>query len=336
MKQNKFIKSHIIRTTTYFIFLFALLILFSCSENRKDGSPKPPNGYMNETTLKISAFFGGLELIETEVSVPNDIVEYKDIVYKTLDSTELKLDIYHAKSMSSSAPLLVFIHGGYWRKGDKQDYMPYLIPFAQKGYVTATVQYRFTDKATFPAQLLDIKSAIRWLKNNAEIYHIDSDKVALIGGSAGGHLALMSAYTNDITMYNEEEENKTSSRVQAIVDLYGPTDLTTDYTSTEPSVVQLIGKSYRESPELYSLASPLTYITKDDPPTLIFQGTIDDLVPDTQSDKLNIKLEETGVPVYYHKLKGWPHAMDLSVKVNEYCQYYMNQFFEEYIPINKK
>ena len=103
----------------------------------------------------------------------------------------MKLDIYHSKNISESAPLLLFIHGGGWHGGDKHDYLRYLVDYAKKGYVTATVQYRFTDKVKFPAQLLDVKAAVRWLKQNADEYHIDNNNIAVIGGSAGGHLSLM-------------------------------------------------------------------------------------------------------------------------------------------------
>ena len=105
--------------------------------------------------MKIAYFFGTLDLMEKDFPIPDDVKEYKDIVYKTIDSTNLKLDIYHSKDLTEKAPLLLFIHGGAWKKGDKHDYLLYLVDYAKKGYVTATVQYRFTDKAKFPAQLLD-------------------------------------------------------------------------------------------------------------------------------------------------------------------------------------
>jgi acetyl esterase/lipase len=337
MKQNRHIQFHTIKIRAYIIFIFVPLIFLSCSDNKTDGSPKPPNGYWNETTLKIAAFFGTLELIDYKnTPVPEDIVQYNDIVYRTVDSTKLKLDVFQGKNLSNSAPLLIFIHGGSWSGGDKKDYRLYMIPFARKGYVTATVQYRLSDKIAFPGQLLDINAAIRFLKKNAEKYHIDASKIALIGGSAGGHLALMSAYTTDITAYNETDDSGVTAEVQAIVDIYGPTDLTTEYSRNMPSVIKLMGKNYDEAPELYEVASPLIYVTEEAPPTLIFHGTIDDLVPISHSDELENKLKENGVPVYYHKLKGWPHAMDVAVEVNEYCQFYMNQFFEEYIPLDKK
>ena len=113
-----------------------------------------------------------------------------------MDSIPLKLDIYHSKDIKKDAPLIIFIHGGAWKKGNKHDYLVYLASFAQKGYVTATIQYRLTDVAKYPAQLHDVEDAVRWLKLNAANYHIDASKVALVGGSAGGHLAMMNAYSN--------------------------------------------------------------------------------------------------------------------------------------------
>ena len=302
----------------------------------QEATMEKPDGYSSETTMKIAYFFGTLDLIEKDFPVPDDVEEYKDIIYKTVDSTNLKLDIYHAKNISESAPLLLFIHGGAWKKGNKHDYLRYLVDFARKGYVTATVQYRFSNKVKFPAQLQDVKAAIRWLKKNADNYNINSKKVAVIGGSAGGHLAMMAGYTSGISEFNEETESPYSSEVQAVVNLYGPADLTTEYAREQSSVTNLIGKKYNEAPELFQKASPTNYITADDPPTLIFQGTIDELVPFSQSDNLTKQLENAGAQVEYHKLEGWPHTMDLSVEVNEYCQFYMDRFFKKHLFLKSK
>ena len=313
-----------------FLLLITPVILFS-----QDEPPEMPDGYSSMTMMKIAYFFGSLDLIEKDFSVPDDVEEYKDIVYKTIDSTHLKLDIYHKKGITGKAPVLLFIHGGGWRKGDKHDYLRYLVDFAHKGYITATVQYRFVNKVKLPAQILDVKAAVRWLRKNADTYYIDKDNIAVIGGSAGGHLSLMIGFTSDIAEFDKEDSNSSiSSRVQAVVDLYGPADLTTEYAREHKTVTGAIGKSYAEAPELYRELSPVTYITKDDPPTLIFHGTIDDLVPVEQSDTLKVMLEKAGVPVEYHRLEGWPHTMDLAVEVNEYCQYYMDKFFEKYLHKN--
>lgn len=302
------------------LLLIFILVFIPIIGNGQESAPEKPSGYFSNTTLKISYALGFLKLIETEFPLPANIKEYKDIVYKRLDSTILKLDIYHQKNITKTTPLIIFIHGGAWKKGDKHDYWPYLISYAKKGYITATIQYRFTGVAKYPAQLNDVEAAINWMKENADQYHIDKNKIALVGGSAGAHLAMLAAYSIP------------DLKIKGIVNLYGPADLTTEYAREKKSVQNLIGKSYEEAPELYKKASPINYLSKDIPPTLTFQGTLDELVPYEQSDKLDKKIKEAGATSHYHKLKGWPHTMDVSVKVNAYCQYYMDEFFDKYIP----
>jgi acetyl esterase/lipase len=322
------------KVSFFMSFLFVIIFFTSCTVKNKDGPPKPPKGYWNMTTLKIAYALGTIDQVEMKFPVPDNLIEYKDVVYKTIDSTDLHLDIYHSKNLTKKVPLLLFIHGGGLSKGDKSDYLVYTCAFAQKGYVTASVQYRFVDKVKFPAQLFELKAALRWLKENADKYHIDPNKIALIGGSAGGHLAMMTGYTSDIKKFNEENDSLISYKVQAIVDLYGPVDFTTKWAREHRISVNMFGKTYREDPKIFELSSPINYISKDDPPTLIFQGTIDDLVPVSQSDTLENRLIKAGVPVEYHRLKGWPHTMDIEVGVNAYCQHYMERFFEKYIPKN--
>ena len=308
--------------------LIIICCLIACKTKSVDVS-EPPEGYANNTTLKIAYATGALKLIENEFPVPNDLKEYKDVIYKTIDSTILKLDIYHSKTITQNTPLIVFVHGGAWKKGKKQDYLRYLVDYARKGYVTATVQYRFTPKVTYPEMIQDVEDAIRWLKQHADDYHIDNTKVATVGGSAGGHLVLMNALTN---AQEGTTVDSLSSNVQAVVNFYGPTDLTTDYAKNNASVIALIGKSYDEAPAEYKEASPLFFVSKQAPPILTFHGTLDELVPHEQADRLHAALQKAGATSYYHLLEGWPHTMDASVKVNAYAQYYMDAFFENYIP----
>jgi len=127
-----------------------------------------------------------------------------------------------------------------------------------------------------------------------------------------------------------------SSRVAAVVNLYGPYDLTTEIGRKSGSVKKFLGgKTYEEAPDLYLVVSPSKYLKKGAPPTLILHGTIDDVVSIDQSDMLARKLAELGVPYVYDRLEGWPHAMDLAEAVNERCQWFMNQFFAKYLPLPK-
>jgi len=315
--------------------LFLLLFNGFYLNAQTDIAPEPPDGYWNNTFLKIAYVSGLLKLVDKEPDIPDEIHKYTDIVYKTVGERQLKLDLFQPDNLNQAAPVLVFIHGGGWKKGDKDDYRLYLVDFAMRGYITVTLSYRFSQEAVFPAALNDVKCAIRWIKTNAKKYNINPDKIAVIGGSAGGHLAMMIGYSSDVAEFNEGcAADSIRSSVQVVVNLYGPSDLTTDEAVARPSVKNFIGESYVKSMQKYTNASPINHITPDDPPTLIFHGTLDELVPVEQSDILNKKLTDIGVPVEYHRLKGWPHTMDMGAKINEYCQYYMNAFFEKYLVNN--
>lgn len=321
------------------LFILVLLVIFLFLKGcyyRYDSTDfkKPPHGYPNFTMMKIAYVLGFIKIVNLQPEVPDSIEEFKNIEYKNVGEVSLKLDIYKLKKQKNPAPVLIFIHGGAWRTGKRSDYLPYLIDFAKQGYVTATVSYRLVKKAKFPAAVKDVKCAVKWIREHADEYLIDPDKIAVIGGSAGGHLSMMIGYSSDETEFNGECAcDSLSSRVQAVVNLYGPSDLTTEYALSRREVTDFIEPSYDEAPEMYRKASPIFFITPDDPPTLIFQGTIDELVPVRQADMLKKKLDEVGVPGEYHRLKGWPHTMDIAEPVHRYCKYHMNAFFEKYIPI---
>lgn len=332
MKISSFIYRLVLIATIIAILLF--IILQGCSHQKnEEGPPRPPRGVPNNLFVKVALAFKLIKLVDLKPEVPDTLDEFKDIEYKRVGDRSLKLDIYKLKGLDRIAPVLIFIHGGAWKLGNKSDYLPYLIDFAKKGYVTATISYRFSQEALFPAAVNDVKCAVRWIKAHANKYGIDPDKIAVIGGSAGGHLAMMVGYSSDVPKLDGEcTADSVNSRVQVVVNIYGATDLTTDFAINNPAAINFIGQSYETAPELYQEASPITYITEDDPPTLIFHGTIDDVVPVRQSDLLKKKLDALGVSNEYHRLKGWPHVMDAAVSVNKYCQYYMTAFFEKYIP----
>jgi acetyl esterase/lipase len=303
----------------FFVFqIFLAFLLSGCSKDTSELPLKPPGGYWNMTTIKIAYFLGMIDEIQLEFPVPDNITEIKDLVYITVDSTYLHLDIYYPKNILKKQPLLLFIHGGGLSKGNKKDYLFYTVAFAQRGYVTATVQYRFVDEVKYPEQVYEVISAVRWLEKNADSFHIDTSKIALIGGSVGGLLAVMVGYSADIDIFKAGVDS-VSYNVEAVVDLYGPVDFTTPYAREHSIVKRMFGKTYDEEPDIYKKYSPLSFVSSDDPPTLVFQGTIDDLAPVSRSDTLVSRLKKAGVPVEYHRLKGWPHAMYVEVSVSRYC-----------------
>ena len=315
----------------YLLIIAFFWVLLNSAFTQNPNDLDPPDGYRSMTTLKIAYVFKTLKLVDTKPEVPENITKYQDITYRIVQNDSLKLDIYHQKGIDSLAPLLVFIHGGGWHKGHRDDYRKYLIDFANKGYITATISYRFYERGVFPAALSDVKCAIQWLSTHAKDYHIDRENIAIIGGSAGGHLSMMAAYTSGILEYDTLcKQNDKIPKIKAVVNLYGPSDLTRPKAVNTSSVIGLIGDTYKNAPEKYLKASPMNYITNDDPPTLIFHGTIDELVPIEQSDILCEKLSEASVVNEYHRLKGWPHTMDLGLEINNYCQYYMVKFFDKH------
>ncbi len=315
--------------------IVVLMILALCACNSQsvdqDRPLKPPKGYMNETFMKISYSLGWLDLIDTEPAIPDEIEVFRNITFKETNSTKLQLDIYKKKGLPEGSPAIIFIHGGAWRSGDRGDYLPYLLDYAKKGYVTITISYRLVKQAKFPAAAQDVNCGINWVFQHAEEYGINPERIALLGGSAGGHLAMLIGYSRKEGLFNEDCEMENSGDIKAIVNFYGPVDLTTPYAISTYQVKDFLNTTYEENPEIFKAASPGTYISSDDPPTITFQGTIDALVPYSQADSLDVWLQRAGVPHDYHLLKGWPHSMDVAKEVNEYCQFYIDRFLEEHL-----
>jgi len=296
-------------------------------------SDKPPVGYHFLAPTYLAIGVGLEELINKRPAVPETIEEFKNVEYKSVNGKSLQLNIYKPKNLTKRAPLLVFIHGGGWSGGERADYLVYLIAFAKKGYVTATVSYRLTNVAPYPACAEDITDAVQWLFKNGEKYSYDPDRIALIGGSAGAHLALLAAYgwkkPGEIpdTLANPVSKH----RIKAVVDIYGPTDLTTEFSRTNSTVTGFLHCTYEQAPEVFLEASPIHYLNKNNPPTMILHGTSDQTVPISQSDLLKARLDSLGVPNLYYRVPLWPHTMDIIKRVNTFSEAKMTGFFEKYL-----
>ena len=294
---------------------------------------KPPLGYRFVPLAYLAIGLGLEDLINKTPEIPSDIQEIKNIEYKNINGKSLQLDIYIPKNIVKPAPLLVFIHGGGWRGGQRADYLVYLVAFAKKGYITATVSYRLLKDGPYPACAEDITDAVQWFYKNGENYGYDPDRIALIGGSAGAHLALLAAYEwkNPGMKSDSLAVAVNNHRIKAVVDIYGPADLTTEYSRTHSLVTSILGHTFEEAPELFTEASPIHYLDKNDPATMILHGTSDDLVPISQSDELKARLDSLGVPNVYYRLPLWPHTMDIVQRVNNFSQLKMTEFFGKYL-----
>jgi acetyl esterase/lipase len=322
---------HILLTILFLLVLIFILLLIPRVWSALNPD-KPPIGYGFEIPVYIAAWVGLEKVVSLNPEIPMEIREIKNIEYKNINGKSLQLDMYVPENGKRPMPLLVFIHGGSWKWGKRSDYLPYLIDFARKGYITATVSYRLMADSIYPACVEDVSDALNWFFNNGQNYGYDTSRIALVGGSAGAHLALLTAYG----WKSREEELGTAPalsvhRIKAVVDIYGPYDLTTEYARNHPLVKNFIGHSWEESPDLYLEASPKNYLNRNDPPTMILHGTSDQLVPVSQSDSLASRLRSLGVPYVYYRLPGWPHVMDIVKRVNDFSQEKMEAFFDQYL-----
>ena len=317
--------------------MLAVGMNLTAAEKDSGDLPKPPAGYKNRALVLAAIATGILPLVKRDVPLPAGVLVEKDIEYGNVDGRSLKLDLYRPRKIAKPVPALLFIHGGAWKSGKRQDYHFYTKAFAGKGYVVATASYRLSGEAPFPAAVQDCKCAVRWLRANAKKHRIDPKQIAVVGGSAGGHLAMMLGYADDPELEGKGGHAGVSSRVSAVVNLYGVYDMTTKIAQAASPVKNFLsGKTFAEAPRLYRQSSPRFHLDKDDPPTLILHGTIDEVVPIGQSDALAAHLKRLKIPHEYGRLTGWPHTMDAATPVNDYCQAMMDRFFARHIPLPKK
>jgi acetyl esterase/lipase len=223
--------------------------------------------------------------------VPAGVMYEPDIVFGKGGDVDLALDIARPEKLDKPTPCVVFIHGGGWTGGNRKVHVKEILDFAQRGYVSATIQYRLVPKAIFPAQVEDVKCGIRYLRANADKYKIDPNKIGAVGFSAGAHLSmLLGTMDKKDGLEGKGGNADQSSKVQAVVAFFGPTDLAAEFPATTIDVPSLIhnflGGTKDEKPDNYKAASPITYVDKDDAPTLIYHGMKDRLVPFAQAEKM--------------------------------------------------
>lgn len=242
---------------------------------------------------------------------PAGVAFLPDVQYGTGGGQPLTLHLAMPERVDKPAPCIVVIHGGAWRGGDKSQHTAQIFDFAKQGYVSVSVGYRFCPKHRFPAQVEDVKCAVRFLRANAEKYHIDPDRFGAVGFSAGAHLSMMlGVMGKDDGLEGDGGSAGLSSKVQAVVAFFGPTDFNAD--DIPPLSVGLlsdfVGVTKDEDQGEREKASPITYVTKDDAPLLIFQGTKDPLVPHTQAYKMADAMTAAGVPGRVELLLGAGHG----------------------------
>jgi len=211
-------------------------------------------------------------------------------------------------------PLIIWVHGGAWRSGSK-DRTP-AVRFVDEGYAVASVNYRLSQHAVFPAQIQDCKAAVRGLRANAGKYGYDPNRFGAWGASAGGHLVATLGTAGDVNDFDVGPNAGVSSRVQAVCDFFGPTDLTKmssfwstmNHDAPDSPESLLIGGPVQENKDKARRANPIAYVTKDDPPFLIVHGDKDPLVPHNQSEIFCKALKDAGVAVTFYTVPGGGHG----------------------------
>ncbi len=247
-------------------------------------------------------------------SAANVVVEH-DVAYLGPDRAE-KADLYLPSGDPPSAlrPGVVIIHGGGWSGGDKRAAREQNIgnTLAARGYVCMSINYQLQAKGAppiWPQNLHDCKTAVRWLRANADRLRLDSEHIGVIGGSAGGHLAVMLGVTGPESGLDPEEPyGEYSCRVQAVVDLYGVV------ADTPERPRKILGKTFEEAPELYRQVTPLSHLDKNDPPVLILHGTADKTVPVEESQRLAAGLKQAGIVHQLVIIPDAPHTFHLQPK----------------------
>jgi acetyl esterase/lipase len=248
-----------------------------------------------------------------------DVNIVRDVVYKRVNGRDLRLDIYSPKSITHPLPVLLWIFGNRWSKGSKNHPPP--LNLMSQGYIVVSVEYRLSGEAPFPAAIEDCKAAVRWIRANAGAYHFDPDHIGAWGHSAGGHLAALLGTSGGVTELEGTGDNSSfSSRVQAVCDMAGPSDIvqfdeTVSSSNDEmariakSSIEQFLGGSVEQNRAKAIAASATTYVSKDDAPFLIIHGENDGSIPVSQSKVLASKLKAAGVQVTLIVAEGRGHGV---------------------------
>lgn len=239
----------------------------------------------------------------------NKVVNYKELNYVTYtDDTTLSMDFYPSQIVGNRA-CVIMVHGGAWNKGDNKQLPELNSHLAQMGYNVAVINYRLAPKYQNPAPVEDVSAALAYLKNHAGSLHIDTNRLVLLGRSAGAQIALLAAYT----MHDKS--------IKGVIDYYGPADMVWGYSIPSSPLIMdsrqvmrdYIGGSYQQVPEKFAASSPLEFIDHQSPPTLIIHGDNDVLVSPEHSRRMNEKLEHNGVKHFLLRLPWATHGFDFNL-----------------------
>lgn len=233
-----------------------------------------------------------------------------NIAYGTGGGEKLLLNLARPVEGQGPFPAVVFIHGGAWQGGNKDLHSPQIKELAARGYVALSIGYRLAPKHPHPAQIEDCKCAVRWLRAHAADYRVDPERIGAVGLSAGAHLAMiLGVMDRQDGLEGSGGWSDQSSKVKAVVSFAGPTDLAARFPDVSTDILaKFIGGPVAEKQDLLKQASPITYVDKGDAAMLLFQGTVDPLIPAEQAFAMSAALTQAGVPGRVELLIGAQHG----------------------------
>jgi len=243
-----------------------------------------------------------------KVTIPKGYLSKMDEVYSIIGDWRGREDIFYNPTASKPTPIVFNIHGGGWRVGAKEDQSGFG-GFFNNGFAVANIEYRLSDVAPAPAAVEDVRAAILYVVEHAKMFNINPDKIVIMGSSAGAHLALMAGLLQKDHRFDGTFKNIENFTIKAIIDKYGPTDLTLPGVERNKSAALWLG-NYIGNKNLLASVSPIYYVKKSSPPVLIIHGDADKIVPYQQSVELHKKLEEEGVKNQLITITGGGHGLN--------------------------
>ena len=278
------------RLKCYVLFI----VIFSLTACRNDSEPK----------------------IDSVVALFSKTTIVAEKEYRNINGISLVLDVYSpskrlgeypwVKYTEQKKPVLLYIHGGGWRSGEKESRILEFLPYVDKGWVVVTVNYRLLHQASLPEIIGDCKTALNWVYDNSDKFKIDTSKIVIAGNSAGAHLALMTALSKENDLYKSEPQSFKRSKVAGVISWYGITDVSLFVKNWRDK--QIIFKDDKEFDGFYELTSPIYNIDKDTPPVLTVHGAIDEVVPVIHGEMLHERLNNEGIKNKLIKLENRKHG----------------------------
>lgn len=259
----------------------------------------------------------------------------KGVICGTGGGRELRCDVFMPPAGTANGVGLLLVHGGGWIQGDRSQLHGYGIHLGRNGYTSVACEYRLSGEAPWPAQLEDVKLALRWMRANSAQLGIDPDKIAVSGNSAGGHLSLMVAATQNIPDFDGNGGHAgVSTRVSAAIAFYAPTNLgvptTPGKTPVLDEVVVALFGADRSGARIRG-ASPISYASADFPPTMLITGNADAIVPANESVRMYSALVGAGARAELHVYEGAPHAFDATPDFGRQCAAIMQLFLDRHV-----